>query len=140
MRQAVAAALSASKSSGKAQAAEQAPPGSKPAAATHQPENYIASSPSKFPGGVQPPQPSDAAKKAARAAKDQEHNRIWIREGEFVRPIEVQVGVSDGVTTEVSGDKVKEGMDVVIGEIHKDASTDDTTNPFAPSFKGGKGK
>jgi HlyD family secretion protein len=74
---------------------------------------------------------------AAKPAKDQEHNRVWVKDGDFVRPVEAQVGISDGVTTEISGDKISEGMEVVIGEIHKDTNTDDTTNPFAPTlFKG----
>jgi HlyD family secretion protein len=81
-----------------------------------------------------------AGTKPPRPAKDQEHNRVWVKDGDFVRPVEVQVGISDGVTTEISGDKISEGMEVVIGEIHKDTNTDDTTNPFAPTFGKGAAK
>ena len=63
-----------------------------------------------------------------------------MKDGDFVRPIDVQVGISDGVTTEISGDKLQEGIQVVIGEIHKDTATDDTTNPFAPTFSKGAAK
>jgi HlyD family secretion protein len=66
-----------------------------------------------------------------------EHNRVWVKDGDFVRPIDVQVGATDGVSTEISGEVVKDEMEVVIGEIHKDSGEADTTNPFAPKlFKG----
>jgi HlyD family secretion protein len=77
------------------------------------------------------------AKSAPPAKQREDHNRVWVKDGDFVRPVEVQIGVSDGVSTEISGDNVKEGMELVIGEIHKETAADDTTNPFAPTpFKG----
>jgi hypothetical protein len=33
-----------------------------------------------------------------------------------MRPIEVQIGLRDGQTTEVSGPEVKEGMEIVVGQ------------------------
>ena len=38
------------------------------------------------------------------------------RTAEFVRPIEVRTGASDGSMTEISGQQVKEGMEVVVGQ------------------------
>ena len=54
----------------------------------------------------------------------------------------VAVGPSDGTMTEVSGDGVKEGMEVVIGEGSKDDLADaaDTANPFAPKLFGQRPK
>ena len=67
---------------------------------------------------------------------------IWVKDedGNYVRPIDVKCGVSDGSMTEVSGDNVKEGMEVVVGEAVASQDSGDTTNPFAPKlFKGGQG-
>jgi hypothetical protein len=49
-----------------------------------------------------------------------------------VRPIEVQVGATDGSFTEVSGGEVKEGMEVVLGEIRTEQVAEVTKNPFGP--------
>jgi len=54
----------------------------------------------------------DTAKKTPRS---QERSRLWVRDGKFVRPMDVQVGASDGRLTEVSGSEVKEGLEVVVG-------------------------
>ena len=48
-----------------------------------------------------------------------EHGRLWAKDGDFVRPVEVQVGPSDGSFTEVSGKDLKEGMEVVFGEARR---------------------
>ena len=66
---------------------------------------------------------------------------LWVRDGKFVRPVEVKAGLSDGVATEVAGEELKEGMEVVIGVTQNGnnsaggAAT--TTNPFQPRFGGG---
>lgn len=60
---------------------------------------------------------------------------LWVADGEFVRPVRVEVGLTDGSQTQVSGDQVKEGMEVVTGEMRPDEikGGDATgTNPFAP--------
>ena len=41
--------------------------------------------------------------------------RVWIPDGEFVRPLEVQTGITDGTVTELTGGEVKEHMGVVVG-------------------------
>lgn len=41
---------------------------------------------------------------------------LWLTDGRFVRPVEVQIGASDGALTEVSGGNVTEGLEVVVGE------------------------
>ena len=43
-------------------------------------------------------------------------SRLLVKVGDSIRPIDVQVGNSDGAMTEVAGDNVKEGMDVVLGD------------------------
>ena len=65
-----------------------------------------------------------------KQAKDR-HGVIWLKDGEFVRPLEVKVGVSDGANTAVTADTLQEGQAVVTGE---DAQTSQTgaVNPFLP--------
>jgi hypothetical protein len=65
-----------------------------------------------------------------------------------VRPLEVHVGATDGVMTEVGGDRIKEGMQVVSGEegeatnAPEGETADDggkESNPFMPKLpKGSK--
>jgi HlyD family secretion protein len=82
--------------------------------------------------------------KSAKSAKEREdRSRLWVQDDGFVRPVEVQVGATDGSQTEISGSEVQEGTEVVIGEVRKDdlADAGDTTNPFAPKlFRGGQKK
>jgi HlyD family secretion protein len=64
------------------------------------------------------------------------HGRVWVHDGELARPIEVAVGLSDGSLTEITpltADEVKEGMDVIVGEIRDEPSAE-TTNPFVPNM------
>jgi HlyD family secretion protein len=73
--------------------------------------------------------------KAAKPSKPrEERGRLWIKDGDYVRPIEVQVGATDGTNTEVSGTGLSEGMEAVIGEAVATDASSDTTNPFAPKF------
>jgi HlyD family secretion protein len=56
------------------------------------------------------------ARDAARHWKQQmAHRRLWVKDGREVRPIEVQVGSSNGAVTEIKGKDVREGMEVVLG-------------------------
>jgi HlyD family secretion protein len=41
---------------------------------------------------------------------------IWLKEGEFVRPLQVKVGTSDSANTAVTADGLQEGQEVVTGE------------------------
>jgi HlyD family secretion protein len=61
--------------------------------------------------------------------------RLWVKDqdGRHVRPIDVQVGLTDGILTEISGSELKEGMEVVVGE-EKDGT--EVKNPMLPRFPG----
>jgi HlyD family secretion protein len=61
---------------------------------------------------------------------------VWVEDGNFVRPVQVQVGLSDGLRTEVSGDGVTEGLAVVVGGSRGNGGGD-TVNPFATNMFGG---
>jgi HlyD family secretion protein len=65
---------------------------------------------------------------------------VWIRDGQFVRPVTVTVGPTDTFSTEVSSPDLKEGATLIVGEVHQDDASQ-TTNPFAPQMfrRGGGG-
>jgi HlyD family secretion protein len=70
---------------------------------------------------------------------------IWIEQGKFVRPFQVNVGLTDGTSTEVEGKDLREGMPVVVGEAGREpaASANAERSPFTPQigrgFRQGQG-
>jgi HlyD family secretion protein len=77
-----------------------------------------------------------APPKASKGYK--EPGILWVREEAFVRPIQVDTGLSDGLITEVSGPMLSEGMDVVVGLASTDS--DESTSPFLPQIKNDRSK
>ena len=63
------------------------------------------------------------------------HGTIWLTEGAYVRPVGVTIGTSDGINTKISGADVKEGKDVVVGEVVQTAEDSQERNPFLPQLK-----
>lgn len=61
---------------------------------------------------------------------------VWLKQGALVRALPVRVGKTDGSVTEVSGEGLHEGLEVVIG-ASRDASASDseTKNPFVPQIR-----
>jgi HlyD family secretion protein len=57
---------------------------------------------------------------------------VWVRRGERVTPIQVKTGVTDGTKTEIESPELKEGLEVVMGEIQAGQATEQVNNPFAP--------
>jgi HlyD family secretion protein len=60
---------------------------------------------------------------------------IWVPDGDWVRPIKVRVGLTDGLMTEVVDvikDQLTPETEIVTGENESDASRDVTVNPFGP--------
>jgi HlyD family secretion protein len=58
------------------------------------------------------------------ATPDEPGGILWIRQGDFVRPLKVALGLSDGVVTEVSGEGLREGTEVVVGANRIEADAD----------------
>jgi HlyD family secretion protein len=56
---------------------------------------------------------------------------LWVQEGKQVRPITVNSGMSDGMATEVEGDGLAEGLEVIIGE-RTEKAMQTVANPFTP--------
>jgi HlyD family secretion protein len=58
-----------------------------------------------------------AAEFSGRAGGGQTtRGRIWVLDNDKPRGIDVRVGLSDGAVTEISGDGVTEGLDVIVGQ------------------------
>ena len=65
------------------------------------------------------------------------HGIIWVQQGDYVRPIKVRVGPSDGTVTEVEDKELQEGLQVIFGEQQQSTVTG-TTNPFTPQLRGSR--
>ena len=59
---------------------------------------------------------------------------LWIPDGEQVRPLQVRLGLTDGGMTEVEGEHLAEGLEIVTGQQRLAAERSGTTNPFAPKI------
>jgi HlyD family secretion protein len=80
------------------------------------------------------------AKNASKDIDQSDTRRVWIRQGNSVYPLEVQVGVTDGSRTEILGGDLQSGMQVVLGEDRTEVVTE-ANNPLAPPrMRGGKKK
>lgn len=87
-----------------------------------------------------------ASSRPSNRTSEPEIRFVWTKDGEYVRPIRVHAGATDGANTEISGKDLEEGIEVVIGEAAPanasrggGAAAGGSTNPFAPSFPGGRG-
>jgi HlyD family secretion protein len=77
-----------------------------------------------------PQQPPAEAKTRTEARP----GMIYAREGQFVRPVPVKVGLSSGTHTEVEGVGLAEGMELVTGVETGAAASTDISNPFTPKL------
>ena len=79
----------------------------------------------------------DARKAAADGAPlAPDRGRVWIAENGLVHPVAVALGLSDGLTTEVTEGDLHEGEPVVVGE-GAPAESEGEASPFAPKLFGG---
>lgn len=96
------------------------------------------------------PESLEASEASKPAGKDSRENKaslkgkteegrgtLWVPEGDLVRPVPVRTGLNDGIQTEIEGEGLTEGMQVVIGEQVKGAAEPaKTVNPFTPQMPG----
>jgi HlyD family secretion protein len=76
-----------------------------------------------------------------RSEPDAAPNGVWVPEGRYVRPVRVQLGITDGTLTEVLGTNVTEGLPVIVSEAPASKPGDrpaDASNPFVPQLLGGR--
>ena len=64
---------------------------------------------------------------------------VWVRKGQLVSPVEVEIGATDGALTEIVRGDLQPGMEIVLGEDPNEPSATGNTNPFAPP-RGGKSR
>jgi len=66
------------------------------------------------------------------------HGTVWVAQGDTVRPINVHVGLTDGVWTEVSGDELTEGLPVITEESKRElgGNQSEGTSPLIPQRGG----
>jgi HlyD family secretion protein len=66
---------------------------------------------------------------------------VYVLKDGVPQPVQVKAGLSDGTVTEITGDGVVEGMEVVVGEVSigAPAAATGATNPFAPPVMRGGG-
>ncbi|HLW68924.1 MAG TPA: efflux RND transporter periplasmic adaptor subunit [Gemmataceae bacterium] len=78
----------------------------------------------------------DKTDKSDKSTTKEQSDRgvLWVQSGRYVRPVNVHIGWTDGVNTEVSGKDVTEGMEVVVGEVKQGSGGGGTTNPFTPQM------
>jgi HlyD family secretion protein len=73
---------------------------------------------------------------AGEAEKDKTQpstaHTVWLKDGEYVRPVEVTAGISDGVNTAVAADGLRDGDRVITGEAAGAAAN--VSNPFLPKI------
>jgi HlyD family secretion protein len=63
---------------------------------------------------------------------------VWTPDHGYVRPVRVRLGPSDGSVTEVEGEGLAKGTEVVTGVRQpQEGDSGEVTNPFTPRFHGG---
>jgi len=83
------------------------------------------------PKAAKPGSPGDGSTAPARPP-----GTVWIQDGGYVRPVVVQVGLSDGAMTDVQSDRLSEGTEIVLGEAVRGSGSAQTVNPFTPQLMG----
>ncbi len=57
---------------------------------------------------------------------------IWLKDGQFVRPMQVKVGASNGMDIAITADNLTEGQEIITGEATTNTAADTNQNPFLP--------
>ena len=86
-------------------------------------------------GGSKTGESGAGTAKPKGSGRDPSMGKIWVREGETLRSIEVKTGLTDGVVTEIEGEGLSEGLAVVVADVLKESSG--PSSPFAPKTQGG---
>ena len=68
-------------------------------------------------------------------SSDYKKATLWVSEDGLARPIKVLAGASDDMMTEVQGDSLKEGLQVITGEQQLSTANPGTVNPFITQIR-----
>ncbi len=87
------------------------------------------------------PSPSPTTECASQVAPEEapmRHGTLWVKQGDFVKPIKVRTGLTDGSQTEVQSAELSEGMQVITGEQIAVSSSSSASSggasPFTPQL------
>lgn len=81
------------------------------------------------------PNPGDSGAAATDVRSGSGEGLVWVRGGDFVHPVRVHTGWSDGIVTAVRAADLLEGVEVVLGEQSREAAGEETKlSPFTPRF------
>lgn len=73
-------------------------------------------------------------KKHKEKTEAQKTGLVWVQYGDQVKPLKVNVGITNGSTTEISGDEIKDGMEVIVGQRVAEKGAAAAVNPFTPQL------
>jgi HlyD family secretion protein len=73
----------------------------------------------------------DARQPSGQEVGKNQQDMVWVHDGGHVYPITVSIGLTDGFMTEVQGEDLKEGLEVVVGKKQQQVN-DLTASPFTP--------
>jgi HlyD family secretion protein len=101
------------------------------------PSSIAQIAPDARPNALNDPPPTETPGAGPPSKQDSIHKSsprtLWLKDGDFVRPIEVTATTSDGANTAVTAQDLREGQEVVTGEVLA-ASQADAKNPFLPKL------
>jgi HlyD family secretion protein len=76
-----------------------------------------------------------ASPAGADVVSDQQtHGTLWAADGQFVRPVPVRLGLTDGADTEVIADNLSEGTSIVTADAAPEEPVPTGGSPFLPQF------
>jgi HlyD family secretion protein len=85
------------------------------------------------PDARTPAKGSEPSASLDKKSHKEHHGTVWIKDGQFVRPIDVKLGVTDRVDTAVASDQLKEGDEIITGDVV--AGDESEKNPFMPPMQ-----
>ncbi len=95
--------------------------------------------------GAQSGNPGGAGGRGGGGGRNQ-RSVLWIQDPATLelKPVRVRLGLNDGTRTEVSGPDIKEGMEIIVGDLAQTATTTQqqrpANNPLVPNFPGNRGR
>jgi HlyD family secretion protein len=93
--------------------------------------NEIAPEDRRKPRGHAGPSGADREGVHDSGGAAQVRGTIWVAQGKFVRPVHVNVGMTDGAVTEVEGRGLAEGLQAVVGETTVESKASPGSGPGA---------
>ena len=81
------------------------------------------------------PSGSKSQSATTQSAHHRTRGTVWVKDGEFVKPIQVRVGISDGANTEITAKDSADlpvGTQVIVGDAVADSGAGGA-NPFVPA-------